>query len=158
MSNSLRPHELQHARPPYTSPTPRVHPNPCPLCWWCHLTISSFANPFSSCSQSFPASGSFPMSLFFASGDCSREIKRHLLLGIKAMTNLDSILKAETLLCQQNSVQSKLWFFSSHVWTWELDYKEGWLKNWCFWTLVLEKTLESPLDCYEIQRVNPKGN
>ena len=50
-------------------------------------------------------------------------------------------------------------FSSSHVWMWELDYKEKWaLKNWCFWTAVLEKTLESPLDCKEIQPVNPKGN
>ena len=50
-------------------------------------------------------------------------------------------------------------FSSSHVWIWELDYKENWvLKNWCFWTVVLEKTLESPLDCKEIQPVHPKGN
>ena len=50
-------------------------------------------------------------------------------------------------------------FLSSHVWIWELDYKESWaLKNWCFWTVVLEKTLESPLDCKEIQPVHPKGN
>ena len=50
-------------------------------------------------------------------------------------------------------------FSSSHVWMWELDYKESWaLKNWCFWTVVLEKTLESPLDCKEIQSVHPKGN
>ena len=50
-------------------------------------------------------------------------------------------------------------FFSSHVWMWELDYKESWmLKNWCFWTVVLEKTLESPFDCKEIQPVYPKGN
>ena len=50
-------------------------------------------------------------------------------------------------------------FYSSHVWMWELDYKEGWaLKNWCFWTMVLEKTLESPLDCKEIQPVHPKGD
>ena len=50
-------------------------------------------------------------------------------------------------------------FSSSHVWMWEMDYKEGWvLKNWCFWTVVLEKTLESPLDCREIQPVHPKGN
>ena len=50
-------------------------------------------------------------------------------------------------------------FSSSHGWMWELDYKENWaLKNWCFWTVVLEKTLESPLDCKEIQPVNPKGN
>ena len=50
-------------------------------------------------------------------------------------------------------------FSSSHVWMWELDYKESWApKNWCFWTVVLEKTLESPLDCKEIQPVHPKGN
>ena len=61
-------HELQHARPPYPSPTPRVRPNPCPLYWWCHPTISSSVVPFSSCPQSFPASGSFQMSQLFASG------------------------------------------------------------------------------------------
>ena len=50
-------------------------------------------------------------------------------------------------------------FSSDHIWMWELDYKEAWvLKNWCFWTVVLEKTLESPLDCKKIQPVNPKGN
>ena len=59
MSDSLRPHEPQHARPPCPSPTPRVHPNSCPSSWWCHPTISSSVVPFSSCPQSFPASGSF---------------------------------------------------------------------------------------------------
>ena len=68
MSDSLQPHELQHARPPYPSPTPEVHPNPCPLSQWCHPTISSCVVPFSSCPQSFPASGSFQMSQLFASG------------------------------------------------------------------------------------------
>ena len=68
MSDSLRPHELQHARPPCSSPTPRVHPNSCPLTQWCHPTISSSVVPFSSCSQFFPASGSFQMSQHFASG------------------------------------------------------------------------------------------
>ena len=68
MSDSLRPHEPQHARPSCPSLTPRVHPNPCPLSWWCHPTISSSIVPFSSCPQSFPASGSFPMSQLFASG------------------------------------------------------------------------------------------
>ena len=68
MSGSLQPHELQHARPPCPSPTPVVHPNSCPLSWWCHPTISSSAVPFSSCPQSFPASGSFQMSQPFASG------------------------------------------------------------------------------------------
>ena len=63
--DSLWPHELQHARPPCPLPTPGVHPNPCPLNWWRHSTISSSVVPFSSCPQSFPASGSFPMSQFF---------------------------------------------------------------------------------------------
>ena len=74
-----------------------------------------------------------------ADGDCSHEIKRRLLLGRKVMTNLDSMLKSNG-------------FPSGHVWMWELDYEESWaLKNWCFWTVVLEKTLESPLDFKEIQ-------
>ena len=68
MSNSLRPHEPQHARPSCPSPTPRVYPNSCPLSWWCHPTISSSVIPFSSCPQSFPASGSFQMSQLFAWG------------------------------------------------------------------------------------------
>ena len=68
VSISLRPHGLQHARPPCPSPTPRVYSNSCPLSQWCHPTISSSVIPFSSCLQSFPASGSFQMSQFFASG------------------------------------------------------------------------------------------
>ena len=68
MSNSLRPHEPQHARPHCPSPTPRVHPNPCPLSRWCRPTISSSVIPVSSFPQSFPASGSFPMSQLFTSG------------------------------------------------------------------------------------------
>ena len=66
--NSLQPHELKHARPPCSSPTTRVHPNPCPSSWWCHPTISSSVVPFSSCLQSFPTSGSFQMNQFFSSG------------------------------------------------------------------------------------------
>ena len=68
LSNSLRPHRLQQARPPCPSPTPRVHSNPCPLSQWCHPTISSSVVPFSSCLQSFPASESFPVSQLFAWG------------------------------------------------------------------------------------------
>jgi len=68
MSDSLRAHEPQHARPPCTSPTLEVHPNPCPSSQWCHPTISSSVVPFSSCPQSFPASGSFQMSQLFAWG------------------------------------------------------------------------------------------
>ena len=75
------------------------------------------------------------------------------------MTNLDSILKAETLFCQQGPSSQSYGFSSSHVWMWELDYKESWVpKKWCFWPVVLEKTLESPLDCKEIQSVHSKGD
>ena len=65
VSDSLWPHELQHARLPCPSSTPEVYSNSCPLSWWCHPTISSSVIPFSSCPQSFPASGSFQMSQFF---------------------------------------------------------------------------------------------
>ena len=68
MSDSLRPHERQHARSPSPSPTTRVHPNPCPLSRWCHPTILYSIIPFSLCPQSFPASGSFQMSQLFSSG------------------------------------------------------------------------------------------
>ena len=67
VSNSLQPQELQYTRPPCPSPTPGVHPNPCPSSQWCHPTISSSVVPFSSCPQSIPASGAFPMSQLFAS-------------------------------------------------------------------------------------------
>jgi len=68
VSDSFRPHELQHTRPPCPSPTCRVYPNSCPLSQWCHSTISSSVIPFSSCPESFPASGSFQMSQLFSSG------------------------------------------------------------------------------------------
>ena len=68
VSYSLRPHELQHTRPPCPSPTPRVYPNSCPSSRWCHPAISSSVVPFSSCPQSRPASGSFPMSQLFTWG------------------------------------------------------------------------------------------
>ena len=80
ISDSLRPHEPQHARPPCQSPTPRVHPNPCPLSRSCHPTISSSVVLFSSWPQSFPASGSFPMSHFFASGGQS--------IGVSALASV----------------------------------------------------------------------
>ena len=95
-----------------------------------------------------------------ADGDCSHEIKRHLLLGRKAMTNLDSILKSRDItLPTKVHIVKAVFFSSSHVWIWELYHKEGWApKNCCFWTAVLEKSLESPLDWKEIKPVNPKGN
>ena len=80
MSDSLWPHEPQHARPPCPSPTAGVHPNPRPLSWWCHPTISSSVVPFTSCPQSFPASGSFPMSQLFALSGWS--------IGVSASTSV----------------------------------------------------------------------
>ena len=93
-------------------------------------------------------------------GDCSHENKRCFLLGRKATTNLDSMLKKrDNYFVDKGPSSQRYGFSSSHVRTWELDYKESWVpKNWCFWTVVLEKTLESLLDCKEIQPVHPKGN
>ena len=95
-----------------------------------------------------------------ADGDCSHEIKRRLLLGRKAMTNLDKLIKKQRHYFANKGLSSQSYgFYSSHVCMWELNYKESWmLKNWCFWTVVLEKTLESPLNSKEIKPVNPKGN
>ena len=85
-----------------------------------------------------------------ADGDCSHEFKRHLLLGRETMTNLES---------KKDPSSQGYGVSSSQVWMWELDHKERWVpKTWCFWTVVLEETLESPLDCKEIKPVNPKGN
>ena len=93
-----------------------------------------------------------------ADGDCSHEIKRRLFLGRKVMTNLDSILKSRGITLSGPSSQG-YGFSSGQVWMWEVDYKESWVqKNWCCWTVVLEKTLESPLDCKEIQPMHPKGD
>ena len=77
---TLRPHGPQHTRPSCPSPTPGVYPNLCPLSWWCHSTISSSVIPFSSCLQSFPASGSFQMSQLFTSGGQS--------VGVSASTSV----------------------------------------------------------------------
>ena len=95
-----------------------------------------------------------------ADGDCCHEIKRRLLFGRKVMTNLDSLLKSRDITVPTKVRLVKTMFFSSsHVWMWELDYKEGWLlRNWCFWTVLLEKTLEGILDWKEIQPVHPKRN
>ena len=98
---------------------------------------------------------------FMKTHDCSHEIKRRLLLGRKVMINRDSILKSRDI-----TLPSKVHLVKAMVFpvvmcddTWKLDHKESWAqKNWCFWAVVLEKTLESPLDCKEIQPVHPKGN
>ena len=88
VSDSLWPHEPQHARPPCPSPTPRIYPNPCPSSQWCHPVISSSVIPFSSCPQSLPALGSFPMSQLFAWGGQS--------IGVSALT---SVLPMNTQEC-----------------------------------------------------------
>ena len=105
-----------------------------------------------------------PHFIFLASkinvdSDCSHKIKRCLLPGRIAMTNLDSGLKSRdnTLVMKVHIIKAMV-FSSNHVRIWELDHKEDWVpKNWCFWTVVLEKTLESPLGC-KIKPINPKGN
>ena len=94
-----------------------------------------------------------------ADGDFSHEIKRRLLLGRKVMTNLDNILKNRHYFANKGLSSQGYGFSCGHVWMWVLDCEEGWApKNWCFWTVVLEKTLESPLDCKEIQPVHSKGD
>ena len=95
-----------------------------------------------------------------ADGDCCHEIKRCLLLGRKAMTNLDGVFKSRdiTLLTNVHMVKAMVFsvvMYRCESWT---RKKVELLKNWCFWTVVLEKTLESPLDSKEIKPVNPKGN
>ena len=94
-----------------------------------------------------------------ADGDCSHEIKRHLVFGSKVMTNLDSILKSRDITLSTKTHVVKAMVFPVVMYGMlELDYKESWaLKNWSFWAVVLEKTLESPLDCKEIQP-DPKGD
>ena len=102
----------------------------------------------------------FGSSKITADGDCSHEIKRHLFFGRKVITNLDSIFKSRDITLPSKGPSSQSYgFSSSHVWIWELDYKESWApKNWCFWTVVLKKTLEGSLDCKEIQPDHPKRN
>ena len=91
-------------------------------------------------------------------GDCSHEIERCFLLGRIAMINLDCVLKSRHHFANKGPYSQSYGFSSSHIWVWELDYTEGWsLKN-SFQTVVLEKTLENPLDCKENKPVNPKGN
>ena len=93
-----------------------------------------------------------------AGGDCSHEIKRCLLLGRKVMNNLDSLLKSRDITLPTNVHLVKAMVFPVVMCECE-SWKESWAqKNWCFWTMVLEKTLESPLDCKEIKPIHPKGN
>ena len=137
VSDSLWPHEPQHSRPPYPSPTPRVHPNPCPLSRWCHPTILSSVVPFSSCPQSLPASESFPMSQLFTWGGQSTGVSASASvfpmntqdwspLGWTGWVSLQS--KGLSRVFSNTTVQ-KHWFFStqpssqsnSHIHTWPLE-------------------------------------
>ena len=135
MPDSLRSHGLQHARLPCPSPTPRACSNSCPSSWWCHPTISSSVIPFSSCLQSFPASGSFPMSQFFTSGDQSIGASASVLpmniqdwfpLGLTGWISLQSkglwrVFSNTTVQKHQFfSTQLSLWS-NSNIHTWVLE-------------------------------------
>ena len=135
MSDSLRSHGPQHARPPCPSPAPGVYPNSCPSNWWCHPTISSSVVPFSSCLQSFPESGSFPMSWLFASGGQSigasasvppMNIQGWFPLGWTGWISLQSkglprVFSSTTIQKHQFfSAQPYLWS-NSHICTWLLE-------------------------------------
>ena len=101
----------------------------------------------------------FLCSKITADGDRSHEIKGLLLLGRKVMTKLDSILKSTDITLPTKVCLVKTMVFPVVIYESELDYKESWApKNWCFWTVVLEKTLESPLYCKELKQVHPKEN
>ena len=135
VSDSLQPHGLKHPRLPCPSPTPRAYSNPCPSSWWCHPTISSSVVPFSSCLPSFPASGSFPMSQFFASGGQSIEASAWVLpiniqdsfpLELTGSISLQS--KGLSRVFSNTTVQKHQFFgtqpslwSNSHIHTWLLE-------------------------------------
>ena len=136
-------YEPQHARPPCPSPTPGVHPNPCPLSWWCHPAISSTVVLFSSCLQSFPASGSFQMSQLFASGSQSTGVSTSI--SVLPMNTQDyspsgwtgwiSLLSKGLSRVFANTTVQKHQFFcaqlssqsNSHIHTWPLEKPQPWL-------------------------------
>ena len=143
VSNSLRPHGLQHPRPPCPSPTPRVHPNPCPSSQWCHPTISSSVSSYSSCPQSLPASGSFPMSQLFTSGGQSTGVSAStsvlpmntqdwsplgwtgwISLQSKGLSRVfsNTTVQKHQFFCTQLSLQS-----NSHILTWPLDISQRYI-------------------------------
>ena len=133
VSNSLQPHGLQRARPPCPSPTPRVYSNSCPLIWWCHSTISSSVIPFSSCLQSFPASGSFPMSPIFASHGRSIRVSPSVLpmniqdwlpLGWTGWISWQS--KGLSRVFSNTTIQ-KHQFFSTQLCLWSNSHIHTWL-------------------------------
>ena len=143
LSNSLRPHESQHTRPPYPSPTPRVHSNSCPSSRWCHPVISSSIVPFSSCPQYLPASESFPKSQLFAWGGQSVGVSALASvlpmntqdwspLGCTGWISLQS--KGLSRVFSNTTVQKQQFFgtqlslqSNSHIHTWPLEKPLPWL-------------------------------
>ena len=135
MSDSLWPHGLQHARFPCPSPTPRAYSNSYPSSWWCHPTISSYAIPFSSCLQSFPASGSFPMSQFFTSGGQNIEVSASasvLPMNIQdwfplGWTGWISLLSKGLSRVFSNTTVQKHQFFGAQLSLWSNSHIHTWL-------------------------------
>ena len=137
MSDSSRPYELQDGRPPCPSPTLGAHPNPCPASWWCHPTISSSVIPFSSCPQSFPASGCFPMIQLFTSGGQSTGVSASIAVlpmntqdwSPSGWTGWISLPSKGLSRVFSNTTVQKHQFFSaqlslwsnSHIFTWPLE-------------------------------------
>ena len=144
-SDSLRPHELQHARPPCPSPTPRVHPNSCPSSRWCHPAISSSDVPFSACPQSLPASESFPISQLFTWGGQNTRVSA--LGSVLPMNTQDwsplgwtgwiSLQSKGLSRVFSNTTIQKHQFFgaqlssqsNSHIHTWPLEKPFHWLES-----------------------------
>ena len=131
MSDSLRPHKLQHARPPCPSPTPGVHPNSCPSSWWCHPAISSCVVPFSSCPQSLPASESFPMSQLFAWGILLIHKKEQIVPFVEMWMDLcyTEWSKSE----RENQISS----INTYMWN---------LKKWYRWTYLQNRNTDTDVE------------
>ena len=132
VSDSLQPHRLQHARPPYPSPTPGVYSDSCPLSQWCHPTTSSSVVPFSSCLQSLPASGSFPMRQFFASGGQSIGASGSVLpMNVQAWFPLGWTgwisLQSKKLSRVFNTTVQKHQFFGAQLSLWSKSHIHTWL-------------------------------
>ena len=131
MSDSWRPHELQHARPPCPSPTPGVHSNSCPSSWWCHPAISSSVFPFSSCPQSLPASKSFPMSQLFTWGGQSTGLSASASFLPKNTQDWSPLEWTDWISLQSKGLKNLLqhhsskasipWQSNSHIYTWPLE-------------------------------------
>ena len=115
ISDSLRPHGLQLTRPPCPSPTPKVYPNSCPLSWWFYSAISSSVIPFSSCLQSFPASGSFQISQFFASGGQSIGVSASPSVLPKNTQDWSPLGWTGWISLQSKGLESKSWVQVSRV-------------------------------------------